>query len=175
MAALPAAYVAYAAIAATVVATAVTAYGQVQAGNAAKAQGDYQAAIDERNAEMARQDRLRDIQTAELAAEDKRREDRRTLASIRAAYGSSGLEMSGTPLDILSDVSQDMALDQRRISDEGQVKGREGTARIYGFKESATASRMAGSQAQKAGRISAAGTFFSGTSRALSMGAGGAE
>lgn len=143
------------------VGAATSAMGAIQQGNAQKAAADRQAQIDERNKILADQDRIRDVQTAQIAAEDKRRENRRQYAALRAAYGSSGIEMAGSPLDVLTDVSTEMALDERRIEDEGLVKNREGALRMLGLQESADSSRAAGRNAKRAGYISAGSTLLS--------------
>lgn len=135
--------------------------GAITSGNAQRAAANRQAAIDERNKILANQDRIQAINTARIDAEDKRRENRRQLASIRASFGSSGLEVAGTPLDVLADTSIEMALDERRIEYEGQVKGREGALKILGLQESADTSRAAGSSAHKAGVISGFSSLLS--------------
>lgn len=110
------------AAAASVVGTAVQVAGTIQQGKAAEAAGKY-------NAALAEQDRQRDIQTADIASEDKRREDTRILAANRAALGTSGFELAGSPLESLQDMSLSMSLDERRVAQEGDVKSREGFIR----------------------------------------------
>lgn len=133
--------------------------GAIQQGNAAEASA-------KANAQALREQRKQDIQTAQIAAEDKRRDQRRQLSSLRASYGSSGIELAGTPLDVLSDTSMEMALDSRRIEYEGEVRGR----------ESETRARIAlaeGKNAKKASRISAFSSLLSAGSSIAGMSAGG--
>lgn len=160
-----------AAIGMTLVSGAVSAIGAIQAGNAANDAAQRDADIAERNKKIADQDRRQAIRTAEIAAEDRRRENRRQLASIRAAYGSSGFELAGSPLDVLADTSQEMALDERRTEYEGYVRSREGALQMLYLQESADESRAAGKNAKRAGYISAAGSLLSSGSRAAQMGA----
>jgi hypothetical protein len=96
--------------------------GALSQGKAAKDAANF-------NAANAREQARTDRETARIASEDKMREHRRRVSAYRAAIGSSGIEMTGTPLDVLADSSEEMALDVRRISYEGDVKGREGVVR----------------------------------------------
>lgn len=125
----------------------------------AEAQQDmynYQAAVAERNAVIANQDRIQAIRTAEIAAADKARENRRKLAATRAAFGNTGLEMSGSPLEVLADSSVELAIDQRRVQYEGKVRGREGALRVLGLKDDANIARASASNAKAAGQIAKA-------------------
>lgn len=119
------------------------------------------AAVAERNKKFADQDRQLAVQTAQLATEDKDRENRRNLAALRAAYGASGLEMAGSPLDVLADTSIEMALDSRRTEYEGQVRNREGVVQMLSLEEEAANSRRSAKNAGKAGQIATVGSFFS--------------
>ena len=73
----------------------VGAVGAVQGANATAAAAEYNAKQSEADALVADQNRKSAMQTAALAAEDKRRENRRLISSIRAGYGGSGLTMEG--------------------------------------------------------------------------------
>lgn len=67
----------------------------IQQGQAVSAAAKRDAQIAERNRELANQDRIQAIRTADIAAADKRRDNLRQMAALRAGYGASGLEMSG--------------------------------------------------------------------------------
>lgn len=127
-----------------------------QQADAQEAMYDYNRQVAERNEKIARQDRIQAIRTAQIEAEDKRRENRRKLSSIRAAYGSSGLELSGTPLEVLSDSSIEMALDERRVEYEGEVRAREGALRVLGLKDDQNIARASAQNAKAAGSIAKA-------------------
>lgn len=150
-------------------ATAVTAAGSIAEGNAARGAANANAVTALRNAELARQQRQLDIETARIEAEDKARENRRTMATARASMGTSGFEMAGSPLEVLQDSSIEMALDVRRIEFEGQVRGREGTIKAMGFESQASSLKAEGQNAAKAGRVSAFGSLLSGGSRTAAM------
>ena len=149
------------AIGLTLVSGAISAMGAIQAGQAQAAAAQYEAQIAERNAKLADQDRILAVQTSQQAAEDKRRDNTRQLAAIRAAYGSSGFELAGTPLDVLSDTSVEMALDERRIEFEGQVKNREGALQMLYYNEDAQLSRFEGKNAKRASYMQAGASLLS--------------
>lgn len=145
----------------------IGAVGAIAQGQAQKRAADYNAAIDERNAVIAGQNRKLTIETADIAARDKERENRRIIHSISAAYGSSGLELAGSPLDVLQDTAMEQAVDVQRIRYEGYVRAREGAIQILGLHEDATLKKMEGKAAQTAGYIGAAGSIFGGVGGAL--------
>lgn len=153
--------------AASVASGVIGAIGAIQSANASAAAAEYNARVQERNMVIADQNRKQTIDTAEIAASDKRRESRRVLASMRAAYGTSGLDMAGSPLDVLEDTALEQELDASRISYEGRVRGREGAIQMLGLQEGANLSRMEGAAAKTAGYIGAAGSLVGGIGRSL--------
>lgn len=155
------------AAAASAVSGVIGALGAIQSANAQAAAAEYNAKIQERNAIIADQNRKQAIQTAEITATDKRRDNRRILASMRAAYGTSGLEMAGSPLDVLEDTAVEQELDVQRIRYEGRARAREGAIQMLGLREEATLSRMEGQAAKTAGYIGAAGQLVGGIGTAL--------
>lgn len=157
------------AIAASLAAAAVGGYGAYTSGQAAAASAKANAQLADANAKIAAQDRLNDIETARIASEDKRRENRRIFAANRAALGSSGLELAGSPLDVLTDTSMEMALDERRVEYEGQVRGREGAIKILGLGNEAALSRASASASKTAGMLGAGSSLLSGIGSAASI------
>lgn len=155
------------AAAASAISGVIGAIGSIAAGNAQAAAAEYNARVQERNAKVADQNRKQAIKTADIAAEDKRRENRRVMAAMRAAYGTSGLEMAGSPLDVLEDTALEQELDVSRVQYEGRVRAREGALQMLGFREDATLSRMEGKAAKTAGYIGAAGALVGGAGNAL--------
>lgn len=153
--------------AATVTSAAVGAAGAVTGARAQAAAAEYNANVGERDALIADQNRVAALQQSRIAQEDRNRETRRTLASIRASYGASGVGMEGSPLDVLADSAFESALDSRRIDYEGRARNREGGMAVQGALEGARMSRMEGSSARAAGGLSAAGQLSGGVGRSL--------
>lgn len=146
--------------------TAISAVGAIQSANAQSAAFDREAQIADRNKILADQDRQLAVRTAQIAAEDKNRENRRRLADLRASMGASGLEMAGSPIDLLADTSLEMALDTKRIEFEGKVRNREGVIEMLNFGDQAAGARMSSKSARRSGYYSAGGALLSGGAKA---------
>lgn len=159
-----------AAVLLTAVSAGIQAMGAISQGNAARASANRQAEDLRRSATVVQQNTDNAVATANIAAADKARENRRILAANRAAFGSSGVDLSGTPLDVLSDTSMEMALDERRVAYEGQVQARQGALQILGLQEQADTSIAAGKNARNAAVISAGSSLLGGGANAAKMG-----
>lgn len=143
------------AIGASLISGVVGAVGAKNQADAAAAASEYNAKVDERNRTIV-------LNQTSVEQDDKRRENRRNLASIRAAYGASGFEMAGSPLDLLEDTALEQELDVQRIGYDGQLKA-------IGLTESANRSRTEGANAKKAGKIGAATALIGGVTQAAQM------
>lgn len=128
---------------------------------------EYNAKIQERNALIADQNRKTAIETADIAATDKRRDNRRIMAQMRAAYGTSGIEMAGSPLDVLEDTALEQELGAQRVKYEGTLRAREGAIQMLGMREDAELQRMEASSARQAGGIAAIGSVIGGIGSGL--------
>jgi hypothetical protein len=96
----------------------VSAVGVV-AGAAAQANAaEYEAKLADRNAQIIRQQ-------TDAEVSDQRRQNRRRLAAIRAQYGASGLDFSGSALDVLDDSALEAELDVSRIKYQGSLRALE--------------------------------------------------
>ena len=159
--------------------TAISAFSSMAAG-AAAAQGAmlqaqavqqaglYNAKIAERNALIAEQNRQLVIRQTDIEAEDTRRENRRNLAAMRAAFGASGLELAGSPLDVLEDTAIEQELDVQRIEFEGRVRAREAATKVTSFRQEAHLNKMEAAYAIPAGRLRSRGFLLEGLSGAAS-------
>lgn len=143
----------------------VGAAGSLYSGFAGAQAANANARIEEQNAQYRAQDRITAIRSAEIAADDKRRENRRQYAALRASYGSSGLELAGSPLDVLTDTSMEMALDEQRIDYEGQVQGRDAAIGVNASKNSAAMYRSQASTSITSGFLNAGSSLMSGAGR----------
>lgn len=152
----------------TIGGTVLSAVGQISAARAQADAADYNARVAERDAFVADQNRKASIRQAEVDAEDKRRENRRVLASMRTSYGASGVDLAGSPLDVLYDTALEQETDTRRVEYEGRVRGREGALQMLGLEEDSTLSRMEARSSRTAGTIAAFGSLASGAGRTLS-------
>jgi hypothetical protein len=145
------------AIALMIVGTAVTAYGQYQAGQDKKAALDYNAQIEERNAQVR-------LEKAEYDANQKDKRTRAVIASQRVAFAAGGFTVAGTPLDTLRDTATQGEMDRMAIMYGGEMDAENS-------RNQATLNRMEGKAASKAGKFAAAGTVLSGAGSATSANA----
>jgi hypothetical protein len=75
----------------------------------------YNQQIAERNEQIA-------LSQAENDQQDKRRQNMRQMGAIRAAYGGSGLDMAGSPLDVLTDTAMEQAYDEDKVRYKGRLR-----------------------------------------------------
>lgn len=126
---------------------AMSAIGQLQQAQTAKAVGRYNQQLGERSAGIAR---------GQTAAEITRqqRHARRVQGAARAAAGASGVTMEGSPLDVLEDNATQAELDTLTLKYRGEL-------RAQGYEQAGSMERFKGDSSARAGRMAAAGTLLS--------------
>lgn len=161
---------------ALIASSAVSAVGAVAQGAAASAAASSQAAaaeynrqVAERNQVIANQNRVLALRAADQDAADQRRENRRMLSSIRATYGASGLDMAGSPLDVLGDTAMEGEVDAQRIEYAGRVEARQSALQMLGLKDDAALSAMEASAARSRAKSERFGGYL-GAAGALGRG-----
>jgi hypothetical protein len=150
---------------------AISAVGAISSANAQAAAADYNAKVDQRNRLLEDQNRRQALITADIDAQDKRKEQARTMGQIRAAYGASGLEMAGSPLDVLEDSAIESSLDVQRTEYEGRAAARSSAIKMQGYSEDAVLQKMNAKASKTAGMISAFGYLAGGVGQALKVNA----
>lgn len=122
--------------------------GAIQQANAASRANEYNAQLAARNAELVR------TQTAE---EERilRIQNKKFLSSNVASYAASGIEMSGTPEDVLGEMAASMELDALKLRHSGELKA-------AGLTADAAMSRQKASSARTGGYLSAGGYLLGG-------------
>lgn len=114
--------------------TAVSAVGQLSSGNAADAAAKNNAAIA--------------VEQAGIRESQQRLADSRTLATDRALVGSSGVEFSGSPLDVVAEQARQSEMNALNIRRGGQLD--------------ANAQLVQGTAIKKASQFNAASTILTG-------------
>ena len=137
-------------LAAVAVSTAVTAYGQYQQGKAQQQAYEYNAKVNEQNAKIA-QDK------AAYEADKQAQRMRRLNATQRPAYAASGVNLSGTALDLMEDSTTQGEMDRLAILYGGDVQAIQS-------RNEAELNRFQGKQAASAGTSAAFGTLLGGAS-----------
>ena len=134
-----------------VASAAVSAYGAIRQGQAAKAASKFNAAVADQNAVIARQE-ARDL------AMQQSRENYLRLGAIRAAQGKSGgAAGEGSVLDVIGDAASQGELQRQYILRSGELKA-------AGFTNTGMLDRMSGKNAQTAGYMQAGSALLSGGS-----------
>lgn len=156
-----------AAAVATIAAAAVSAYGAVQSGNAAKNQAEYQSAVDRNNQQTAEWQAKDALDRGAEAERQQRLKVQSALGSQRAAMAANGVDLtSGSPLDILGDTAMYGELDALTIRSNAEREAYGYRAQSQNFGTSAQLTQMRGSAAQTAGAIGAGSTLLAGAGQA---------
>lgn len=149
--------------AASVLGTGVSAFGQVQAGQAAKAAGDYNAAVARNNQIVAEQQAADAQRRGDVAETEQRRKVRMLAGTQRAALAASGVQLdSGTALDILGDTAAMGELDALTIRNNAEREAYGYRVQGVNFGAEAGLQSMRGQSAMTSGLIGAGGTVLSG-------------
>ena len=138
----------------TAAAAGVSAISSIRQGRAAEAAGEYNAQINQQNAEIA-------IEEAKEFARIQDRETYLRLGAIRAAQGASGgVANEGSVYDVLSDVAAESEREKQNILRAGELKAR-------GFENTATLDLMEGREARRTSYLRAGTELLSGGATAL--------
>lgn len=133
------------------IALAFTVVSTISQAQAAKKEANYNAAISERNAGIARDQAAAD-------AEAQGRFARQKIGAARAAYGASGVTQEGSPIDVLAMSAANAELDRQNILYKGEL-------RATGYQDTANLDRMRGSSAVKRGYGEAASSILTGAGK----------
>ena len=127
----------------------VGALSAIQQGRAAQAAANYNATINEQNAQISRAD-------AAIEATQVQRENALRLGAIRANQGASGgAAGEGSVLDVLGDVAAQGELERQFVLYQGEQRAR-------GFTNTAQLDRYSGRQARSASYMRAGTELLSG-------------
>lgn len=128
---------------------AVSAYGAIRQGQAAKAAGVYNATVNEQNAQISRQE-------AKDLSRQQDRENYLRLGAVRANQGKAGgAAGEGSVLDVLADVAGQGELEKQNILYRGELKAR-------GYTNTAALDAFGGKNAQTASYLKAGGELLGG-------------
>ena len=139
-----------------------TAFGQIQEGRVAEAQGKFAKQIAVRNQQALERQRTAELQAADIEASRIARQEKITKGQQRAAAGKTGGQIAGATLALLADTAFQFALSRNLALRRGLIRGRE--LRERGQIELATGrfTRSLGKQAKRLSFIKAGGTLLGG-------------
>ena len=148
----------------TVASTAVTAYGQYQQGQAAQDAAEYNAAVMRNNAIMEDRRAQQERVAGEAEANQRRRQLNYLIGQQRANIGASGVEASGSPLEVIADTVEQGTLDIQTIRYNAELRAQDRRFQAQNYRAQSELSLMEGRAAARAGAISAFGTVLGGAS-----------
>jgi hypothetical protein len=126
---------------------AMSAVSAIQQGKAAKAAAQFNATVNDQNAQIAREQAVQETRQFD-------REQYMRIGAIKAAQGKSGGAQAGSVLDILADTATQGEIQRQDIAYQGELRAR-------GFQNTATLDRFEGKQAEKQGYLRAGSELLS--------------
>ena len=142
------------------VGTATSVFGMYQQGQAAQAQGEYQAAVSRNNAIIAERNAQLAEERGKVAETQKQRQIQQLIGRQRAGAAASGVEVdTGSALVARQDIAEMGAFDIENIRFDTAMEAY--NYRVAGSQAQSQAAlyQAQGSQAATAGRIGAGGTL----------------
>lgn len=130
----------------------------------------YNARVYERQAQIAERNKQIALDKAGVAATDQKYKNRAVQGQIRAAYGSSGLSVDGSPLDVLEATSIEQNLDVEKILYSGQLEAIGEQDKADSYRMQAQLAYMGSSSALVAGEYGMATSLISGVGGAAQAG-----
>ena len=149
---------------------AVSAIGSIQQGRAANQAAQYNAAVMDRNAVIQSNNAILARQQGVSASEQQRKDAARKMGAMRAGYAASGVQMEGSPLEVLGASAAAAELDTLNTVYNGELKARGLENDAQGLRETANLDRMRGKNAQTQGYFNAASSLLTGAGKAMSGG-----
>lgn len=131
---------------------AMSAMSAINQGKAAKAAAQYNASIEEQNAQVARDQTLLQVRQAD-------REAYLRLGAQRAAAGASGVKEAGSVLDVIADTAAQNEVQRQDIVYEGSLRQR-------GYQNAAALDRFSGETAEKNSYLQAGADLLTGAGNA---------
>lgn len=133
---------------------AMTAYGAAAQGNAARISANYNAMVNERNADLAREKAREDEKQFRVSI-------RKEQGSNIARLGASGVQTTGSPLEVLRENSRNAEQDAIRIRMGGEYQREQ-------FLTEARFNRSSGQSAARAANLGATAQVLYGSGDVLS-------
>lgn len=135
----------------TAAATIVQAVGARRQAEAQSQAATYNAKVAEQNADAVRQQ-------AQVQAQQIDRRNRLRIGAVKAAAGGAGIELQGSVIDLIGDMTTQGELERQNALWQGEMQAR-------GFNIDSALSKSQARNARRAGRLRVAGTLLSGASQ----------
>jgi hypothetical protein len=159
----------YVQMAMAVVGTVAAVSSAQQQAKQAQQAADYNSALNKRNAEIANQNAAAARRQAVADSEAQRRSAEKQLGSMRAGYAASGIQMEGTPLDVLSSSVQQAEMDTLNTIYKGELRANSYQNEASGLSLTSQLDESSGKSARTQGMYSAGSSILSGAEKAYSI------
>ena len=136
----------------TLAGAALSAYGSIQQAEAAKNAAQYNADLNTRQATIT-------YQQAAVESDRLRRHQAQVQGAAVAGYGASGVDLEGSPTDVLAFSAAQQQLDLETLNYNANLKA-------MGYTSNAELDRMAAKTAVQQGDLMAASSFLTGVGNA---------
>ena len=150
-----------------VAAAGVSAYASYQQGQSQKRMAEYNAKIRDSQAKSLEQSSTASQQQAAYEAQQTRERKTRLLATQRVSYLKSGVEISGSALDVMNDTATELEMDALTSIYKGQISGGQYSYGADVERAGGAMSRMGGKTAAEQGNYAAVGSLLSGAGSAV--------
>lgn len=144
--------------------------GQYEAGKAAQAQAESQAALREYNAQLAEREAVEAQEAAAYEEQKFRKGGERLKARQRARYAKAGVTFEGTPLDVMEQTASELEMDALMIRRGGQVGARRLTAEAQLQRFAGRSALLRGRAARRASQLGMLTTGLTGGAQLGYMG-----
>lgn len=146
--------------------TATSAYGNYQQGKITREANEYQAQIDNNNAQIAQRNASYERQQGIEDARKIRIQSMQKMSAQKSAMASNGIDIyQGTPVDLLADTASMGELDALTSMYNSERRAMNYEQQGSDFSNQAIMSNLAGKNAFKSGIISGLGTGLQGASK----------
>lgn len=142
--------------------TGVSAAGMILQGRAASASAKAQAKVDEANARIAENNASLESEAVTRQLSSQRSGFSRLIGQQKSAVAKSGLTLSGSALDVMSDSELQNSLMEQEIQRGGFARASGYLQQSSDFRAQAAIGRAAGANARTGSYIGAGGTLISG-------------
>ena len=160
---------AYAPMIIAAVGTAASIASAQQQAKQAQQAAEYNAALAKRNSEIASQNAAAARRQAVADSEAQRRSAEKQLGAMRSGYAASGIQMEGTPLDVLSASVQQSELDTLNTIYKGELRALSYENEAGGLSLTSQLDESSGKSARTQGMYSAGSSLLSGAEKAYSI------
>lgn len=156
--------------------TAVTAFGQVEQGQATANAANYQAQVAQNNAQIAEQNAAGAVMAGQQQAAASSLKSAGTAGQIKTAQAASGIDVNtGSAVDVQQSQREQGQLDAETVLHNAQLEAYGYRSQATGFQAQAGLETATAEQAPIGAGIGAAGTILQGASGIASKWTGGAS